>query len=103
MNGNERRRMELIHPEYFSTSEETRREIAKTLVGICKGICLTTMIIGAVIVAYLSTRYTGYTGLFIAFFGTILDVIFGMFIAYNFGNKIQKIYTESYLNFKVVS
>jgi ABC-type lipoprotein release transport system permease subunit len=45
----------------------------------------------------------GYTGLYIAFFGTMLDVTLGVLIAYHLGNKMQKIYTEKYLNLNVVS
>jgi hypothetical protein len=105
MNGNDRRRMEISHPEMFPTSEEreARKEVIKEIMGICTGISMTIMILGAVLIAYTSTRYMGYTGLYIAFFGTMLDVTLGVLIAYHLGNKMQKIYTEKYLNLNVVS
>lgn len=100
MSSNDRRRMELSHPEMFPTLEErtARKEMVEDIMGICNGICMTFMVLGAVFVAYASTRYMGYTGLYIAFFGIMLDVIIGALLAYHLGNKMQKIYTEKYLN-----
>lgn len=104
MNGNDRRRMEISHPELFPTTEEkaNRKEIVKDILGIVNGISIFFMLFGMIVVAFISTRYMGYSGLFIAFFGILLDVILGALIAYNLGNKIQKYYTEKYLNNKAV-
>jgi hypothetical protein len=100
MNGNERRRMELSHPEMFPTSEEReeRLEISKSIFGTCHGICMAVMILGAIVVAYTSTRYMGYTGLYTAFFGILVDVIFGALLAYYIGKKMEKIFTENYIS-----
>ncbi len=104
MNGNERRWTDLYHPENSLTQNEinNRKEIVKDIFGIVNGISMSIMVLGAIIVAYGATRYMGYTGLYIAFFGTLLDIGLGAFIAYHLGNKMQKLYTEKYLNNNVV-
>ncbi len=86
--GEERRRRNLYTLSSFEISQ--RKNIAQTIFIIVNAIVLTVMILIAVLVSYLSTRYMGYIGLYIAFFGSLLDVIFGMFIAYYFGQKISK-------------
>ena len=105
MNGDERRRMEVLHPENFSTTEERKekQEIVTGITGICNGVCVLFMMLGALIVAYTSTRYMGVAGFYIAFLGTMSDVILGALLAYYLGKKMQIYYTENYLNYKVVS
>lgn len=100
MNGDDRRRMELYHPESTLPTEEIvrRKKIICDIMSISKGICMTFMILGAVIVAYVSTRFMGLTGFYIAFFGIMLDVTLGALMAYNLGNKFQKLYTEKVIN-----
>ena len=93
MNGNDRRRMELIHPENTLTSieKEKKKENIKHIFNLCKSICMTIMVLGTFIVAYIAAQHRGWEGFSIAFFGIIFDVILGVFIAYNLGNKIQKL------------
>lgn len=104
MNGNDRRRMELLHPEMIPTSEERKRrkEIVETIVGVCNGISISFMLLGMLIVIFVSTQFMGVTGFWIAFLGILLDVIIGGFIAYNLGNKMTKRFTERYLTNKIV-
>ena len=96
MNGNDRRRMELLHPESALTSKEReeKEEIAMTVAIIGNGISLLFMLFGMVLVAYVSTRYMGVIGFWIAFLGILLDVIIGALIGLNFGNKMTQRYTE---------
>jgi len=105
MNGNDRRRLELYHPELTLTTLEIniRREFVKDMMSLSKCICMTFMILGAVIIAYTSTRYMGWTGFSIAFFGILLDVILGMLIAYNLGEKMKVLFTERFINNNVHS
>lgn len=94
--GEKRRRLAFSNPEKSLTSAEyeRRKEIARKVIKI--GICISMlfMILGAIIIAYISTRYMGKIGLCIAFFGTILDVTIGAIIAYNVGNRIQTKYLK---------
>ena len=105
MNGNDRRRLELYHPELTLTTLEIniRREFVKDMMSLSKCICMTFMILGVVIIAYTSTRYMGWTGFSIAFFGILLDVILGMLIAYNLGEKMKVLFTERFINNNVHS
>jgi len=91
--GDIRRRLELSNPESFPTSEEleVRREFASDVMLMGLNISMIFMILGAVIVAFVSTRYMGYTGFNIAFFGTLLDVLCGALIAYHFGSRQRMI------------
>jgi len=93
MNGNIRRRQELIHPENSLTTEdiENRKEIAKNVMVFGKGISMTFMILGAILIAFLLTNYSGVIRFYIAFFGILLDITAGVVIAYNIGNKMQKV------------
>lgn len=104
MNGNERRRMELLHPETTLTQKERqeKEEMAIIVAIIGNGISLVFMVLGMIVVAYISTRYMGVIGFWIAFLGILLDVVIGALIGFNFGNKMTKLYTEKYLNNNVV-
>lgn len=99
MNGNERRRMEICHPELFPTTDEIRkrRQFCKDTISVCKSISMSFMVIGAVIVAFLSTKYSGWTGFSIAFFGIMIDIFFGAIIAYNLGERMKNLYTERFI------
>lgn len=92
MNGDERRRNEIMHPESALTSGEIqrRKEILGDAFRICKSICFSFMVAGAFIVAYVASQHKGTTGFTIAFLGTLIVVALGMAMAYNLGNKMQR-------------
>lgn len=91
MNGKQRRRLELSNPEQTPTAEERelRRELASNIIKIGLTVSMTFMVLGAVLIAYVSTRYMGATGLGIAFFGTLINVMLGALIAYNIGKRFE--------------
>ncbi len=93
MNGNIRRRQELTHPENSLTTEEieNHKEIVKSVIIFGKGISMTFMILGVFLITLLLTHYSGSIRFYIAFFGILLDIIAGVVIAYNIGNKMQKV------------
>ena len=93
MNGNTRRKQELYHPENSLTTEEikNRKEIVKNVIIFGKGISMIFMILGALLIVFLLTNYSGAIRFYIAFFGILLDITAGVVIAYNIGNKMQKV------------
>ena len=92
MNGNDRRRMELEHPENTLTLEEKeyRKQIMTQMLN--KGIkkCKSIMIIGIFIVIILLSKFDGVERFYISFFGTIFVVLLGFYIAYNMEIKLNK-------------
>ncbi len=100
MDGYKRRRMELLHPENALSSEEIKKraEISQDALRIGMGVSTAFMLILMIIVAYLSTRYVGITGFWIAFIGMISDIVLGGLLAYHVGNKMSKYFTENYIS-----
>ena len=94
--GEDRRMLEITHPERCPSMEEIaiRKEIIKRLLKFGVTISLTFMIAWAILIAYVSTQYMGYTGLYIALFGTLADVIIGCIIAHQIGTKLGKYYSR---------
>jgi len=88
---NSRRRLELSHPELFPTSTEidNRRQLFTYTFGICKSICIFIMVLITIIIIILAREYKS-SGIYITFFGTIANIIIGMLVAYNLGNKISR-------------
>ena len=94
MNGDERRRLELNHPELVPTAQQIKelRESVTDIISISKCITMSFMILFGIIVAVVATRYHGWTGFYISFFGLMLDILIGMLLAYNIGQKTQRLF-----------
>lgn len=92
-NREELRRLELSHPEsVFSESErEERRYRAQLFFMVGNIICMSLMMLMAVIVVGISVRMDNANDkAFVIFCGIILDIIICMVIAYRLGNRFAK-------------
>lgn len=93
MNGNERRFLEIRHPELFKTSDEVeyRKMIVKNMYGFCKSMYMSFMIIYAILVIYIATFFTGFVAMMIVLLGTLSDIVITMMFAHRLGKKMEKL------------
>jgi len=95
MNGDARRRWELLHPEYALTQEqrELRKMKWKQIYSFAKSFVFSEMTLVSIVVIFIASKHTGMESFWIVFLGTMLNICIGMILAYRIGNKISRVMT----------
>jgi hypothetical protein len=94
--GDERRRLDIEHPELTPTSaeKEERKALVFTLVLIGNIFILLFMIVATIFITLISFFFTGMAVFSIVLVGMILNVTISLILAYIVGTKTRKIYKD---------